>query len=220
MVLGSNQVAVTWLIWGFAIAAVILEINNFELVQFGTSVIFQICTDELPMRMIVLRKSKKTLNFGPKLSCLVTYKPWFWKAIAIFETSTLKLVQMQSLKQNKNTFNSQAKITYLGSFIKRNLVILEIRTLKFFKMQTLNQNKKTLNSGPKLPYLVVLCCNLKETLSYLKAAHPNLSKSKILNKIKILWTFKYFNFFKFESKSSLWYYFWTAMLQTYCHIWN
>ena len=62
-----------------------------------------------------------------------------------------------------------------------------ISTLEFTKMEKNVQNKTTTkksNLGPKVPYLGILGCKFEQVLSYLKSVSSNLSKCKVLCKIK------------------------------------
>ena len=59
-------------------------------------------------------QTKRTSNFGQKMSCLGILQLRFEKTIAIFEINTLQLVKLQGFVKKWKISNLATKMPYLG----------------------------------------------------------------------------------------------------------
>ena len=76
----------------------------------------------------------------------------FWKAIVIFEISTLECVNRKDFMQKKTFLNLGLNIPYLGIFrltFNKIVIMFEISTLEFVKIQSSckNKNPETLDQN-------------------------------------------------------------------------
>ena len=113
---------------------------------------------------------------------------------------------MQSFKPDKNTFNSQPKMPYLGSFtlqFRKKPCHIWNQHSQIVKIQSLKQNKKSLNSAAKLPYLGNFMLQFGKNLVIFETSTSKFAKTQSFKQLRYFETFKYFNFLKFESKISL-----------------
>ena len=120
----------------------------------------------------------------------------FRKTIAIFEISTLKIVQLQNFTKKSKCLNLGPHMPDLGIFgfaVENKIVISEISIIEFVSLQNFAEKQKCLNSGPKCLAWVFLTKNalfgyfwarILKTFVLFKSAPSNLRTCKILWKNK------------------------------------
>ena len=85
-------------------------------------------------------QKQNSLNLGVKLIFLDIFRLKFEKTIGIFETSTLKFVNIHGFVKNKTFSRLGLKIPYVDilgfNFEKKAIIIFEISTLEFVEMQS------------------------------------------------------------------------------------
>ena len=129
-------------------------------------------------------QNENTLNSGPKMYCLGTFKPKFEKNIAILEISTSEFVKMQSFTFNKKIkqIKKKEKKKKKNQIWDQNCLIWCCYWIEIWKKYHYIWNHQFWSCqsfmllDQNCLIWVFLNWNLKNLLSYLKSTNSSLSK--------------------------------------------
>ena len=117
--------------------------------------------------------------------------------------------QNAKFQARQNTFNSQPKMPYLGSFtlqFRKKPCHIWNQHSQIVKIQSLKQNKKSLNSAAKLPYLGNFMLQFEKNLVIFETSTSKFAKTQSFKQLRYFELLNTLISLNLSQKSPYWYF--------------